>query len=85
MDDLYRGLDVRRTAAPLPPMQRGNIQERTGGHSVYVPAVIQGMQNPWGVGFARNQVILTSDEGGYLAYSVYNMPGIRIPPAHGKA
>ncbi len=82
MDDLYRILDVRRIAAP-PPMRKGNIRERTGGRSVLVPAVIQGMRNPWGVGFARNQVILTSDEGGYLAYSVYNVPGIRIPPAHG--
>ena len=57
MDDLYRVLDVRRIAAPLPSMQRGNIRERTGGRFVRVHAVLQGMQNPWGVGFARNQVI----------------------------
>ncbi|MHB1629845.1 MAG: hypothetical protein ACYCVB_16010 [Bacilli bacterium] len=83
MDDLYRILDVRRIAAP-PPIQRRNIRERTGGRFVRVPAVIQGMQNPWGIGFARNQLIVTSDEGGYLAYSVYNVPDIRIPPAHGS-
>ncbi len=40
MDDLYRVLDVRKIVAPLPPIRRGNIRERTGGRFVRTPAVI---------------------------------------------